>query len=218
MDPLHRVALIVRPKRRYKEWADSVAGSDEDPIFDLEEARAAPAVYLIAPSDDASLQDLIDRYADDIFEEQLEGWHTDESAWPVNRSAHVFRDWFDVSLGPWVVDLDDLEPLSPEYDDDDEMIEALSGAPGAGLFCAWCRSHIDEGTEVTTVSLTGVREPQAKPDIVELRIADRIVPALVPSDDSAGKEGVMALVMFCSQDCAQAFQDAWSRERGALNS
>jgi hypothetical protein len=218
---VNRVALIVRPKRRYKEWADSVSEGDEDPIFDLDEARATPAVYLVAPSDDASLQDLIDRYAEDIFEEQLEGWHTDDAAWPANRSAHVFRDWFDVSLGPWVVDLDDAEPFeADEFDEgDDELIEALSGAPGTKLFCAWCHSHIDENAEVTTVSLAGARVPQPTLEIIDLRVADRIVPAVVPSDDSpAGKKGVAAIIMFCSKDCGRAFEDAWSRERGLLDS
>lgn len=56
-------------------------------------------------------------------------------------------------------------------------------------------------------------------EIIELRVADRIVPAVVPSDDSpAGKKGVAAVIMFCSKDCGRAFEDAWSHERGLLDS
>jgi hypothetical protein len=56
-------------------------------------------------------------------------------------------------------------------------------------------------------------------EIIDLRVAKRIVPAVVPSDDSpAGKRGVAAVSMFCSKDCGRAFEDAWSRERGLLDS
>jgi hypothetical protein len=60
MEPLNRVALIVRPKRRYQEWADSVATGDDDPIFDLDEARLTPTVYLAAAPSEHDLEDLID--------------------------------------------------------------------------------------------------------------------------------------------------------------
>src|SRR3954462_6888100 len=119
MEPVNRFALIVRPKRRYKGWADSVAESD-DAVFDLDEARGTPAVYLVAVPAEVGLQDIIDDYSADIFEEQLMVWHKDERAWPVNRSPHVFRDWFDVTLADTVIDLDPEEPT----DVDDELLEA----------------------------------------------------------------------------------------------
>ena len=224
MSLVNRVALIVRPKRRYKEWADSVADGDEDPIFDLDEARAAPAVYLVARSKlSPSLQDLIDEYADDIFEDQLDGWHTDEAAWPINRSPHVFRDWFDVSVAEWVIDLDDEEPFEVEdaADDgeEDDLVEALQGVPGAELKCAWCHSPMDRDEEVVTVTLKGTRPATPTTEVIELEIEGRIVPAICPREGSpAAASGAMALVMFCGDDCARAFQDAWNRERGALSS
>ena len=111
MIQLNRAALIVRPKRRYKEWADSVATGDDDPVFDLDAARTTPSVYLVAAPPQLPVSDLIDEYALDVFEEQLAAWHDDEGAWPVNRSPHVFRDWFDVTVADDVVDLDPEEPV-----------------------------------------------------------------------------------------------------------
>jgi hypothetical protein len=220
MDPLNRAALIVRPKRRYKEWADSVATGDEDPIFDLDEARLTPIVYLVAAPADDGLEDLIDEYAAEIFEAQLELWHLDEADWPVNRSAHVFRDWFDVTLADWVSDLDPGEPLEFDAEDDAaaEMIEALRGNPDTSLTCAWCAVEIGLDDPITTLSLKGERQPQPEPGVIELSVADRVFNALVPTDESAlGRQGVTAFLMFCSDDCGRAFREAWLTERGALS-
>jgi hypothetical protein len=219
MEPLNRVALIVRPKRRYKEWADSVATGDDDPIFDLDEARLTPTVYLVAAQSEHGLEDLIDEYAADIFETQLEQWHLRQADWPVNRSPHVFRDWFDVTLADWVSDLDPGEPLDlePEDYEDAEMIEALRSNPDAALTCSWCAAEIGLDGPITTLSLKGERRPHPEPAVIELTVADRVFNAIVPSDASeAGRQGVTAFVVFCGDDCGGAFHDAWVKERGAL--
>ena len=187
-----------------------------------------PSVYLVADSEEpASLQELIDLNAADIFEDQLEGWHTDEGAWPRNRSPHVFRDWFDVTLSGWVVDLDsDLVPGQEDGfddeeneldDEDDELIEGLRGGPGSAIACAWCGGRIDHDGRVVTLTLKGPSRPaQTTTEVVELEVAGRMIPAIVPPDESpAAREGAMALVMFCGTECAGAFEEAWHRERGA---
>jgi hypothetical protein len=225
MEPLNRVALLVRPKRRYKEWADSVADGDDDPMFDLEQPRIASAVYLVAARHGDPLQDLIDDYAADIFEAELEGWSTDETRWPANRSPHVFRDWFDVTLGEVVVDLDPGEPMEIDFDDEDveaeesDLLAALSGDPGATLRCAWCEVVIERDDPVVIVDLKGPRTPHPEPEVIDLAVGGRVFPAVVPSDDSdGGRAGLMAFVSFCGDGCASAFREAWNRERGAVSS
>jgi hypothetical protein len=157
---------------------------------------------------------LIDEYAAEIFEEQLEAWHTDESAWPVNRSPHVFRDWFDVVLGDMVVDLDPAEPL--DFDDDDGLVDMLRGVPGASGPCAWCDATIEADASIVTANLRGPRGSHPEAELIELPFAGRIIRAVAPSDESpAGRDGVMALVMFCSHECGKAFLEAWQRERDA---
>lgn len=44
---------------------------------------------------------------EEIFEEQLAGWYTDESVWPRDRGFHVFRRWFDYHHHSMVIDLSD---------------------------------------------------------------------------------------------------------------
>ena len=218
MEPLNRAALIVRPKRRYKEWADSVATGDEDPIFDLDEQRLAPTVFLVAPPTEYHLEDLVDEYATEIFEAMLEQWHLDEADWPVNRSAHVFRDWFDATLSDWVSDLDPDEPLDLDLEarDEAELIEALRGNPEATLTCAWCAREVGPDDPITTLTLKGPRQPQAEPAVIELSVADRVCRAVVPSDESEwGRQGVAAFLILCSDDCGGAPRDAWVKEGGA---
>ena len=31
-----------------------------------------------------------------LFENELEGWYTDESLWPKKRDLKLFREWFNV--------------------------------------------------------------------------------------------------------------------------
>src|ERR1043165_7249645 len=149
MEPLNRAALIVRPKRRFKEWADSVAG--DDVIFDLETARLSPPVYLVAARPDDEVESLIDEYAAEIFDAQLEQWQIDEAGWPVNRTPHVFRDWFDVGLADWVTD------------------------PDPALACAWCGREIGPDEDLVALHLKGPREPHTEARLIDVPVAGRVL-------------------------------------------
>jgi len=47
---------------------------------------------------------------------ELEGWHMDESAWPVDRTFKKFRDWFAIEFHSVVEDLCDF-PMA-DYDEE----------------------------------------------------------------------------------------------------
>jgi len=211
---VNRVVLIVRPKRRFAEWVNALDRDDGAQWFDLYSERNRPSTYLVATigPEVPDLSELVDTYGLEVFETELEGWSTDEAHWPVNRNPHVFRDWFDVTLSDLAWDLDETEPIYTA--DDDDLSDGLPRA------CAWCGTPIDEEAPVLTVSLKGPRDgPRAEASIIELTVGGRLVPAVVPKDDSeAGREGILALVMLCGEPCAEAFKDAWEKERGAMNS
>lgn len=213
MELVNRVALIVRPKRRFAEWVNSLDKDEGPPSFDLDSQRNNPTIYLVSTigPEVPDLSELVDTYALEIFEAELEGWWTDEAHWPANRNPHIFRDWFDVSLSDLAWDMDETEPI---YAADDE---SLDGIPSE---CAWCGTPFGEATGIVTVSVKGPRDvPQAEASMIELTVGGRLVPAVVPKDDSeAGRDGVVALVMFCGEPCAEAFKEAWEKEQGALNS
>jgi hypothetical protein len=104
---LNRGVLIVRPKQPYIDWAAGLDDSGLVPDRDGEQT-----VYLV-PSfedDDEAWEIVEDVYAE-VFERELEGWHTEESAWPPNRTFAMFKEWFDIELHSVVKDLgaDEIE-------------------------------------------------------------------------------------------------------------
>ncbi len=110
---LNRAALIVRPKQPFLDWATGLDDSGLVPDVDGEKT-----VYLIPEfeSDEEGLRVLKRVYAE-IFERELDGWHTDPSAWPQKRDFKTFQQWFSIELHSVVEDVvddalvdDELEP------------------------------------------------------------------------------------------------------------
>lgn len=50
----------------------------------------------------------------EVFERELEAWHTDESAWPRDRLLKTFCDWFDIEMHSVVEDLSSGRILGDE--------------------------------------------------------------------------------------------------------
>jgi hypothetical protein len=102
---LNRSVVMVRPKQPYRDWAESV---DDSGL--LPEGEGEQTIYLIpsfATDDDG--WDILELMYEDIFDSELYGWHTDESAWPQNRSFELFLEWFDVAFHSVVENLCDYE-------------------------------------------------------------------------------------------------------------
>ena len=103
---LNRAALIVRPKQPFLDWAAGLDDSGLVPDVDGEKT-----VYLIPEfeSDEEGLRVLKRVYAE-IFERELDGWHTDDTAWPKQRTLATFKQWFKIEMHSMVEDLcsDDL--------------------------------------------------------------------------------------------------------------
>ena len=108
---LNRGVLIVRPKQPYLDWAAQL--DDSGLVPDPEGEKTG---YLIPEfeSDRRSLRDFGDVYPE-VFERELDGWHTDESAWPQNRTFAMFKEWFDIELHSVVEDL-----CAYEIEDDED--------------------------------------------------------------------------------------------------
>jgi hypothetical protein len=98
---LNRAVLIVRPKQPYIEWAAGLDDSGLVPEFEGEKTA-----YLV-PSfeDDDEAEDILKQIYAEIFERELEGWHTDESDWPQERTFAIFKQWFHLELHSVVEDL-----------------------------------------------------------------------------------------------------------------
>jgi len=107
---LNRGALIVRPRKPYLDWAAGLDDSGMVPNPDDEQT-----VYLIPSydSDDEALA-LLQTNFEAFFDAELFGWHTDESAWPKNRTFAMFKEWFKFELHSIVEDMCDFSL----YDED----------------------------------------------------------------------------------------------------
>jgi hypothetical protein len=109
MRSINRVAIVVRPKPAFFEWAGSLQGER------VENPEIWCSVYLVEASEVDEPQETLLRHFQRVFEEQLESWHTREADWPSPRTFSLFREWFDAEVGDLIFNLSDDEPL--EFDD-----------------------------------------------------------------------------------------------------
>jgi hypothetical protein len=104
MRSVNRSTVIVRPRKPYVEWARGV--DDEAATVTAAELCRDPTVYLIPEvTDEPHAEELIRDCFAMIFENELNGWIIDETAWPANRTYEMFRQWFDIEIDSMVIDL-----------------------------------------------------------------------------------------------------------------
>lgn len=112
MRELNRSAVIVIPKQPFLDWLHFVDPTSTE--LTLRDLCREPTIYLMleCESDDEFAHRLPD-LSPVIFEDQLNGWWTGQSAWPVERTWTVFQTWFECRYHSVVLDLCD-QPLA-EY-------------------------------------------------------------------------------------------------------
>jgi hypothetical protein len=89
---LNRSAVVVKPKKPFLDWVNSVDDSDGVTADDLQKT-----LYLVPDYEDPEdAEKVLKKIYDDIFCNELAGWYTDEEIWPKDRSLKMFKQWFDV--------------------------------------------------------------------------------------------------------------------------
>lgn len=110
---INRAAVLLRYKAPAVAWINEADPSDVDPGVTLDSANDDRMVYLIRDDDGDSPDALGDwvalNYAA-LFENELDGWYTDEKLWPANRDLSLFNEWFDVECHSMILDTVD-EPI-----------------------------------------------------------------------------------------------------------
>jgi len=104
---INRAAVILRYKAPAVAWINDADPYDLDPGITLESANDDRTVYLIG-DDDGDGPDALEawvalNYAA-LFENELDGWYTDEKLWPAERDLSLFHDWFEVECHTVIVD------------------------------------------------------------------------------------------------------------------
>jgi hypothetical protein len=104
---LNRAAIILKYKEPAIRWVNEADPSPESDPLSLEDANMERTVYLIS-EDDADGDKSVDRWLrtnyETLFESELEGWYTDPSLWPKERTWKQFREWFDVECHTMLID------------------------------------------------------------------------------------------------------------------
>lgn len=108
---INRSVVIVRPKQPYLDWAAALPdASDVTP-----DSVGEQTVYLV-PSVECfeNTDELLDEFYEEIFNEELMGWHRVEADWPANRDLKMFKEWFSIEIHSLVHDLCPEEPLEED--------------------------------------------------------------------------------------------------------
>lgn len=103
---------MVRPGDPFVDWV--IRADPRKRALEPEIVRSASNAYLLPEFDVIQDSwDWIEANCGLIFEMELNGWYTDESLWPADRSWSAFRGWCDLEFVDLAWDLVDA-PLSSD--------------------------------------------------------------------------------------------------------
>jgi hypothetical protein len=99
---INRNVFVAEPTEVFLEWAKY--NPDTDLKLTLDELHADSSAYLI-PEQEDDAQSWLRRNFKTIFEIELDGWCTDPSLWPEDRSFKAFKKYFRIHFCSSVIDL-----------------------------------------------------------------------------------------------------------------
>lgn len=103
-DGINRNAIVVTPKQPLFDWVNTIY--PESPV----EAVHEGTVYLIREKDsNKQIERWLQRNFDNIFQNELNNWHTRETDWPPNRTYKQFKNWFHFEIHSVILDLEETE-------------------------------------------------------------------------------------------------------------
>ncbi|MFP5350800.1 MAG: hypothetical protein ACLGHO_13305 [Gammaproteobacteria bacterium] len=110
---LNRPVLILRYKQPFVDWINAAdpTPTQELTLVDVNDDNTA---YLIEVEDEKEFERWLKENAEMLFEDELNGWYTDPSLWPQDRSLALFKKWCKFELHTLVIDTGS----SPLFDDE----------------------------------------------------------------------------------------------------
>lgn len=100
---INRSVAIIRLKQPFVDWANQLPDARHKVwLNDLQEDCT---VVLIPEYDNKEeAKEYIDKIAENIFDNELFSWCTNEDWWPQKRTKAMFWKWFDIELYSTVID------------------------------------------------------------------------------------------------------------------
>ncbi len=102
---INRAALLLKYKQPMIDWINSTDSSDNSIVTLEEMTNEERTVYLIDENSAENLDQMLKKNYDIFFENELNDWYQDESAWPKPRTYKLFMEWFDVECHTVIEDL-----------------------------------------------------------------------------------------------------------------
>jgi hypothetical protein len=111
---INRMAVVIRPKQAFFDWANDLEGDVEFGDEDFREDCTTLLIPVFEYNEEA--RSYIHEHYEEIFEHELAAISTDPDEWPEDLTAAMFLDWFDVEVHSIVIDMCD----APITDADEE--------------------------------------------------------------------------------------------------
>lgn len=204
---LYRTPVLVSKRQPYVDWANGF----KDGVELGDDLAREKTVYLVETAiPEATLEQIVADYWQDIFDEELFAWMEDEATWPAQRDRAMFDQWFEAETAGTVVDLDPEAPLT----DADMDAAALQTAMSQ---CAWCEQELDlEFGEGRTLGFRlENREPLAHREglVLTLRVDRKrfVTGAVTPPDSDLARDTGDVIFLACSRRCEKRLEESVPR-------
>jgi hypothetical protein len=100
---INRAVAIISPKQAFVDWANGLP--DDERVYTLDDFADDNTTLLIPDSESTQHATFIDKHWQEIFENELFAWCTNEDWWPEKITKEMFGEWFDVTLHSMVLDM-----------------------------------------------------------------------------------------------------------------
>ena len=101
---INRGAVLLRYKDPFIQWVNKADPSGRTSEVAMSNSNEDRTVYLITDADAENVEEWIRENHVALFENELEGWYTDETLWPKRRDYKTFMEWFEVECHSEIID------------------------------------------------------------------------------------------------------------------
>ena len=104
---INRSAFLLKYKEPAVKWINESDPFNDNPGITIESVNTDRNVYLIREEDADTPEDLkkwVKLNYGTLFENELDGWYTDESLWPKKRTLSLFYEWFEIECHTVIID------------------------------------------------------------------------------------------------------------------
>ena len=102
---VNRGAVIIKYKEPFIQWINEADPSGDNPIKTIQNVNRERTVYLISDEDAENIEEWLRTNYTILFENELDGWYTDELLWPKNRDLQTFHNWCEVECHSLIFDM-----------------------------------------------------------------------------------------------------------------